>query len=445
LVVPVVLVLLAVVLSGCGPRVQPEGLTYSYREVAVYEEAPLFSVMSARAPGNGKGNRVEDFSYKIYQVAQLDPVVVNGTTVQANDIVISGDTAAIGYNTAGTTFAGAIQIVDIRNPVRPVITAELAFDGVDITTLELDGDTLYFGGSIDPDDTTYTTDRSFLAAIDLADLSSETLEIDTIDGATTFTSFYGGGGPFPYYGFTTGIAKNGGDIWVSVGADPGAVFLLNESLAVTEVVESEDPELDILDLRDIEVYHGGVIAIAGTYAPNTPPGPDSSRIMLIKSGGIDDKSTILLADDLEDDTKATIEVFDKRYAFIGQSNAGFQVVYLRDDAAGTESEAESIFELGNPTVGWSTRTATNSASYSGDLVFTANGEAGFRVFEATEKLRRDIPPGSDWLDLIGFVPFDETLQESGDYYSANHIEFRDDSLFVAAGLGGVLVYQLVAE
>lgn len=96
-------------------------------------------------------------------------------------------------------------------------------------------------------------------------------------------------------------------------------------------------------------------------------------------------------------------------------------------------------------MGWSSRTATNSASHHKDLVFTANGEAGFRVFQTTEALKRDNPPASDWLSLIGFVPFDETLQDSGDYWSANHVEFSNDTLFVAAGLGGVVVYALVPE
>jgi len=95
----------------------------------------------------------------------------------------------------------------------------------------------------------------------------------------------------------------------------------------------------------------------------------------------------------------------------------------------------------NPTVDWTTRTDTNSASYHKDLVFTANGEAGFRVFRILEELRRLVPP-DNFAELVGFVPFDETLQPSGDYWSANHVEFEEDVLVVASGLGGVNFYTL---
>lgn len=425
------------ILAGCGPRIEPEGLSYMFKETPIYEESTLAANLSRAAGGNGKGNRVQDFSYTLYQVAQLDPVVVDGVTVQANDIVIEGDTAAIAYNIAGAAYGGAIQVLDLSRQFRPVITAEIAFPDVEIITLELDGSTLYFGGSIHPDGP-YTTERSFVAELDLSNLDSETLEADTINNATTFSSFSSG----TDYFFTTGIAKRDGEIWASVGADPGAVFKLDETLSATPVVQSEDPEADVLDIRDMESYHGGVIAVAGGNAGSAP---NSGRVIVIKGGGVHDNSTITLADGLDNETKATIEVYDRHYAFIGQSNAGFQVVFLKADTAGDERVTESIFSIQNPEVGWSARAATNSASYSGDLVFTANGEAGFRVFQTTAALKRDNPPGSDWLSLIGFVPFDETLQPSGDYWSANHVEFSNDTLFVAAGLGGVVVYALVPE
>ena len=147
--------------------------------------------------------------------------------------------------------------------------------------------------------------------------------------------------------------------------------------------------------------------------------------------------------------KATIEVYGNKYAFLGLSEAGFQIVYLRDESE-IGDPVESVFTIGNPTgLDWTTKTDTNSASYSDDLLITANGEAGFRVFRVTESLD-GAELVSNFAQKVGFVPFDETDPDSdGIFWSANHVEYRkigsssaEGFLAVASGVGGVNLYHL---
>jgi hypothetical protein len=69
-----------------------------------------------------------------------------------------------------------------------------------------------------------------------------------------------------------------------------------------------------------------------------------------------------------------------------------------------------------------------------DLMFISNGEAGVYVARATQRF-----------DRSGCVPQNIAVEGKLRFaalQSANHVSFRDDYLFVAAGLGGVKVVRV---
>ena len=459
--------LVLLVLAGCGSVFQGgDGITYLYEETPIYEEEPFLA--SSRGWFSGRGRQVENFDYTIVRVAQVDPVVVGASTTQANEIVISGTTAVIAYNTAGPVFNGALQILNIQNPTRPVITAEIAFPDVDIVSIELDGNTLYFAGSLNPDPLPEPFERSFVAQLDLTDLSSPSLADDAIAEAIIFgapdpgiTTLPGVTTDRPYF-FATSLGRSGGTIYVGVGADPGGLYSVDPALsgpptavldwdsdlydnAAFEASGTLDPTPDgtpdgfVVDIRDIDQYLGGPIVLAGTNDPFTDTSPSNGRLLVFRNEVLSDVEVI--PDFGSAESKASIEVYSFRYAFVGASQAGFKVYYLWD--RGTDI-LESVYSIDNPLVGWTDETDTNSVTFSGDLVFTANGEAGFRVFRA-ERLSFFSRPEPGWMEQIGFVSFDGTQQPSGDFWSANHVEYRDETLFVASGLGGVNIYSLVRQ
>jgi len=187
------------------------------------------------------------------------------------------------------------------------------------------------------------------------------------------------------------------------------------------------------DLRDIEAYRGGVIALQGTDNSGLLDG----RVLTVSQDGTQ-KDELFIPDFTSAEKKATIEVYENQYAFLGLSEAGDPV--------------QSLFTIENPSgFDWTDKTDTNSASYNNDLIFTANGEAGFRVFNVAEPLQKDNPV-PNFAQLLGFVPFDETDPDGdGIFWSANHIEYRTVEtrrsgsggfLVVASGVGRVNFYYL---
>jgi len=419
-----ILLLAAVaVLTSCSLIDSRRGIDYMDEVVDVYNEdvTELPSESRVVPRGRDRHKKVEDFEYEIRWVARVLPVDVGGQTVQANDVVIQGKIAVITYNTAGDPFDGALQVIDLSDPSRPVITAEFGLANSDVNAVLVTKDDIYIAGAADPDSIpdydAANPDRAFIVRIARADLA-------TLDGATIEA------GRVILDGFAaTGIAEKDGTLFVSTGALNGELEILDTALAQTIGPFAYG------DLRDIESYHGGAIALQGT----DESGEATGRVLVFDSAG-NLEDNLPIADFGSPEKKATIEVYDKRYAFLGLSEGGFEAIYLKEDP-GPEEFMTQLVSFENPTVDWTTETDTNSASYHKDLVFTANGEAGFRVFRVLEELNRDVPP-DNFAELVGFVPFDETRQSSGDYWSANHVEFKKDVLVVASGLGGVNFYTL---
>lgn len=206
--------------------------------------------------------------------------------------------------------------------------------------------------------------------------------------------------------------------YVSVGADDGGIKILENNL---EPVEGSLTSPDILadDIRDIEAYDSGVIALAGTT--DSVEVETNGRIMIIKGNTVDNEIEIPGFNSPE--AKATIEV-NENYAYLGLSAKGFQVCDL--------IEENILFTFDNPDD--DPLHVTNSISYDENLIFSANGEYGFRVLDYS-------PPGTS-AEIWGFYSYSGLTDSEGQNYSANHIAYKGRNLFVASGAGGVLVYQL---
>jgi hypothetical protein len=74
-------------------------------------------------------------------------------------------------------------------------------------------------------------------------------------------------------------------------------------------------------------------------------------------------------------------------------------------------------------------------SSDSDLIFSANGEWGFRVFSVQNKQ-------FNATTVAGYYPFEGLTDAEDKNYSANHVEYKSGHLFVAAGVGGVQIFTL---
>ncbi len=340
---------------------------------------------------------VTDFEYTITHIARIPPVHVADDSVQANDIVIHGNTAVIAYNYAGDLFAGALQVVDITRSNEPLITHEIIFEHHDINALYTDGNTVVFGGAADPD---VIGHRSFVSSAPVATLDPEYLFEHQL--------------PMPSFA-VTGISGTGSLWFASNGARDGTIVTFNDQL---EPVDT----LSLPDARDVAAYQGGICSVSGTTDNNEAEG----RVTVFDLDGTV-QYTLKIPDFGSDYHKATVEIVHGTYAALGLSEAGCKVLDLQS--------GKFVAEEDNPVAsGVGIATNCNSVSADGNLLFTANGNFGFQVYRSTNGSFSD-------LERVGFVPFDQ-LQSGDDYYSANHISFRGNHLFVASGVGGVNIYTI---
>lgn len=391
-------------------RVAPSGIQYMRDTIVVQAEGTSSAAMAASGPVAVDVTGADGVTYDIVQVARLEAPMVNGQRVQANDIIVdqSGRTAYIAYNYQGEPWVGAIQVVDITKKAEPVLIDEFHFEHMDINALDLDGHTLLIAGAANPDVAAEFTEAdaflSFAAQLDVVTMDAAGLAASVVG----LPSFAG-----------TGICRQANNYYVSVGAEGGSIQALDASFAPVDAML-------VGDVRDVDAHANGIIAIAGT----TDTGGNMGNLILASPGALSNPMTVAIPDFGSDYHKATIEVWEGTHALLGLSEAGFKVLDLRSPESGF------LFEIDNPEPpAEGMLPNTNSVSTDGNLVFTANGEYGFRVFRPNNNKFQE-------LALIGFHRSEIQSGNLEDKYSANHVEMKAGHLFVASGAYGVFVYTL---
>lgn len=345
-----------------------------------------------------------NFGYNITFTAVAPPIEVDGKIVQANDIKIQGNKAYIAYNYAGDEFRGAVQIINIADKSNPVIVKEIQFKDIDINCIYVQEDTLLYGGMANPDK--YTEGRSVVGYIDLSNLDNLTEE-ELLNGMHFYNRSYA----------VTSIARKGENYYIGVGAAEGGVIITD--LLLNEIANGGF--ISIEDVRDIEEYDSGVVLISGT----TDVINGNAKVAKILDKKIANEISI---DSLKSqETKATIEVWKGAVALLGLSEGGMAAVNLLNN--------EIYFNLANPDS--NLKHVTNSVTGEGALIFTANGEYGFRVLDVDES-KLD----TGFAAVAGYYPYEGLIDREGNNYSANHIVYKSGYLFVASGVGGVNIFNL---
>jgi hypothetical protein len=272
---------------------------------------------------------------------------------------------------------------------------------MDIICLHQRGSDLIFGGMANPD--VFEGKRSFIGKINLYRPRAS-----DIADSIVFLSSYA----------ATGVTSYDDNYYVSLGAADGGIKILDNTMTP---VQGTLDEIDLLadDIRDIEAFDDGVVALAGTTDSDTI----TASLLIIKDSVVDSSIPIENFDSPE--AKATVEVNDN-YAYLGLSAKGFQVYDMSSDSG------SPLFTYDNPDA--DPLHVTNSISYYDNLIFSANGEYGFRVLDYT--------PSDTSAAIVGYYSFAGLTDDEGQNYSANHIVYRRRCLIVAAGAGGVLFYDL---
>lgn len=342
------------------------------------------------------------------RVARIPAPVIAGSRVQANDILIDGNRAHVAYNFQGAPWVGAYQMLDITDPADPETAGSVAeFANADINAVGVDGNRLLLAGAGNPSVFTDVLGDDMRAFATHADVNNPTVtELNA--NMVGLPSFAG-----------TGIARQGDNYYVGTGADLGGIQVLDVDFNWLRSTGFED-------VRDIDAYNGGIIAITGT----TDSDETSGHVLV---GDADDPTVHDLPSFGSDFHKATVEIFQETTALLGVSSDGFKVLDL---SSGQITATHPNPEPNAP----GQQTNTNSVTTNGTFVATANGEYGFRLMD---------PVSDNFNNLIVLGFFASELQPPDvvdERFSVNHVAFApNDCLYVAAGAWGVYVYCIELE
>jgi hypothetical protein len=339
---------------------------------------------------------VESFPYTITLAAQVPPVLVAGHVTQAADVAISpdGTLAAIAYNTAGDAFGGAVQLVDIHDAGAPKVLRQIDFPNMDVNCVTLDGGTLYFGGAANPDAWSF---RSYIGALDVKSPTASSI-MNSLRGCRS-------------YGATGIIAKND-RLYVGVGARDGGIELFDKTMHGVGFVPCND-------VRSLAVEGTDVVALAGTTDGAAPTG----QILHVDNAA----RTTAIANFHSDYAKATLEVDPQGLSLLALSAGGLSV----------RSAGKEVYQLANP--GTDSTVATNGASMDGNLIFSANGEYGFRVVQVLDRAAT----GASFARVVGHHAPEAT--DTTQKASANFLRYKAGTLAVAAGVSGLSLYHVAPE
>lgn len=329
-----------------------------------------------------KAPKEESFSF----VGQVTAPEVNGKAVQANVVEFKGNLAAVGYNSAGDDFAGALQVFKFKDKKLEKKLTEVTLNNLDIQALWVQGSDLYFAGHANPE---VYEGTSFAGVARIDKLSSQ-----DINASLKFFNVGNG---------ITSFVIEGSDVFAAVGGTGGGLLKLDKDLDSLSFEADED--LRQLLIEDDELYSlsGNVNGVAQVFNYETQT-------------SVYDFST-----PTQEETRNDF-VYDDDYFYVARANAGMSVI---------DEDGKLIYEIANPNS--KLETHANGVSREGDFLFLANGEYGFRYI--------DLDSDENYT-VKGYEPYSGKVDETNQNYSANSLRFRSNYLVVAAGVGGAMVYKL---
>ncbi len=352
---------------------------------------PLF-VVATETPGHEVTPSRKSTGTQLTLRGQINPPIVNGEYVHANDIDISGHTAVVAYNYAGEVFAGAVQVIDFTNPRRPRLLSEVVYLNEDVTAVKLTGQNVYVGAS--------STDPALETPALLEEFTLGDAGLERTGRWLDMPSWT-----------VTDLAQHGNQIIASVGSDDGGIAIVDRNGAELSI-SAFVPEVDV---RGIDFPNENrLAAVCGT----TP------RMAVMDVPGFTAHAAYAVDGYNNEAAKGTIEVHAS-VCYLGAGDGGMQV--FASDGTLLGSLNHDDFSEARPHL-----MVTNAVSLHGNLAFVAAGALGVQVVNVAgaNGWAQGGGPDPDGLEVLGELQFDEGI-------SSNMVKTRNNVMVVAAGAGGV--------
>lgn len=333
---------------------------------------------------------------------EILPPTVNGETVQATSISqAKGNVAVVSYNMRGEPYLGAIDWITHLNGSQPLLSSGATFKDADVNAVTADDKYVYTAVA------TGAPEFAYPAVVERLRVVDSRMRLDANARA-----------PLVSYAATSVLAV-GDTVYATSGNAGGAYALAERDLAPVGEFPLHDARWVAWDKKgDRIVVAQGTPGQISVFAEGDFPGGSLNLLSTFPFPGAD-----------VPESKSTVEIAGGK-AFIAAGEQGVQIVCLDTGELIGGVPRPDPASLGlDPSV-----VVTNAVTVDRDLMFISNGEAGVYVARATSRFDKSDCAPQD-IAVEGKLQF-AALQ------SANHVSFRGDYLFVAAGLGGVKVVRV---
>jgi hypothetical protein len=346
------------------------------------------------------------YDYTWYLVAEVEAPLFEGEPLSASDVRVYGNKAYVTYHRQGDVHAGGIEIIDITDPVLPVIRSYGEFDDADMNTLAVDDRGAYAGLRV------FLAGSSKKGAILRPILTNANGELVSRGLDIKLSNAYTDGTIAPS---ANGIGLSDDYIYMSAGNSFGGTFQLNRNDFSFAANESySDAKGIALNGSTTGAYQLSLVAGDNAKLKVHHVGVDRS---LVHSWDLDPIVHQNVAEPYLG--KATLSIREgENVAFIAMNANGVKAINVETGAEVYSSPVEML-TIGN----------THGLAIDEKFVYMANSDDGLTIGCLPE----------DGGPMINVQHWD--LDESG--ASANMVQTDGDWVFVAKGGGGLKILRKV--
>ena len=327
-------------------------------------------------------NTTSDFHLNL--VGQVSsPNFEGSSNLSATHVDYQDQFAYVSYNTLGETFAGAVDIIDLSDPVSPVLASRMYMYDRDANVILYDNGYLYVLGGVDAEKVLEATDESFIAKIGV---SNGIIDLNDVN------YFYQQGNT------ATGITKMQNSYYVSSGIDGSIAQYDGNSF-----LKSNEVTFD--DLRSVTSGNGKLAIL------------DGSTGVTIMDGELNELSQITTSSNFVEDAKRTLAMIDSQ-VIVAEGAQGAGVYNINTGAL-----QEYLPILIDPENIAASDKVTNAVSINGNATLLANGGAGLAI-----KVKNEL------VDLMGVVELKGSI---------NYVISDGDYIFAASGNSGLQIINKI--
>ncbi len=398
------------------------------RRVKIIEDGrvmPVLPVDHTATAGALKSAPVQT-KYEIILRAEVAPPSYEGKTLQASHIRIVGNNAFVTYNYQGDEYLGGVDVFDVSNIDNPVLTQNVIFPEKDISSIDVEplgigmNNFIYLAGAYNLDFDTLGLASPAVVERFNANANNEFVGMEDPRQFADLPSYAGNDVRFDHSGnmavYATSGSKGGGLTILNHGMQQPRFISIPYARSIDiegdkmVVYSAENSMLHVIDINDLSPDAG-----ENEYVDADP--------FLIPTGGehfkdMDDEDSYLEA--------KSIVRLKGNLAFVAAGTGGMEIYDI--------TNGEKVGYLPRPAEYNDADTpldyVTNGVSVNDNLILAAKGGSGVHIAELEDE-------GSDnRARSIGKFKFEEGS-------SANFVEARDNKVFVATGLGGLKILEIV--